>query len=256
MKIFYSEYLKNYSSYTFSYAVYALFEKNDSLTDLYNAGFLPYAGKSEYESNKTQKEIYYLCRSLRVNINKYSLNSENRRIEKKAEPFNIKMKILPKSEYLGDSHFNDFCQRYADERFKGGHMNKQRWNYVLNRNCGTHVFSFHSADQVLGYVLAGIDESSVHYWFSFFDTNYLNQFPIGKYLMLSVINWAEEKSKNYVYLGTCYGTNSLYKARDFKGTEFFDGARWNDDISILKSWCKQEDEDMESDRYKSLIPPS
>ena len=44
----------------------------------------------------------------------------------------------------------------------------------------------------------------------------------------------------YVYLGTCYGEKALYKVRDFKGIEFFDGSKWNNQINILKEMCKKD----------------
>ena len=46
------------------------------------------------------------------------------------------------------------------------------------------------------------------------------------------------QNKKYIYLGTCYGEDSLYKVRDFKGIEYFDGNEWIDDIEKLKSLCK------------------
>ena len=250
MKIFHSEYQKNYSTYTFGYATYALLEENDSLSDLYSAGFLPYAGTSEYASQKSIQEIFYLCRSLRIDLNAFSTNSENRRIEKKARPLNIEVTVRPKKDFIADENFRKFCQDYADERFQGGHMSDQRWDYVLRRACGTHIFTYKTQNNVLGYVLVGVDAKAVHYWFSFFDTNLLNQLPVGKYLMLSVITWAKENGKSYAYLGTCYGEKALYKVRDFKGAEFYDGAKWNEDITLLKSWCKQDQSSMISDRYK------
>ena len=254
MKIFFSEFIKNYSTYTFGYAAYAIKEGGDRLTDIYNQGFLPYAGPSEYEnSDEPIKEIYYLTRSLRVDLNKFIVSSENRRIVKKAAPFNILMTIASKEDMMQSDHFTLFCQQYAAERFKGGHMNDERWTYLLKRNCGSHVFSFSIENKIVGYVLACIDDEILHYWFSFFDTNYMDQFPIGKYMMAAVIEWAQTNNKKHVYLGTCYGAHSLYKARDFKGAEFFAGDGWNSDISILKTWCKSEDEEVDRDRYKRSV---
>ncbi len=250
MKIFYSEYKKNYESYTFGYAIYALQEESDSLAELYSQGFLPYAGESEYDGSKPDQEIHYLARSLRVKLDKFSMSSENRRIDKKAAPFEVQIDVLPKNEFVDDTGLHDFCKQYAAQRFKGGHMNDERWNYVFKRKCGTHIFRFQLAGQILGYVLAGIDENIVHYWFSFFDLTHMDKFPVGKYLMASVIQWARDNNKSYVYLGTCYGPQALYKARDFKGAEFFDGENWNENIATLKSWCKSEEESIDRDRYK------
>jgi hypothetical protein len=37
----------------------------------------------------------------------------------------------------------------------------------------------------------------------------------------------------YLYLGTCYSAQALYKTQ-FQGTEFFNGYRWSGNISELK----------------------
>ena len=44
----------------------------------------------------------------------------------------------------------------------------------------------------------------------------------------------------YIYLGTCYGEKALYKVRDFKGIEYFDGVEWNNNIKSLKELCKND----------------
>ena len=44
----------------------------------------------------------------------------------------------------------------------------------------------------------------------------------------------------FVYLGTCYGKKALYKVRDFKGIEFYDGNEWNDNVKVLKKLCKKD----------------
>lgn len=250
MQVFLSEYNKNYSTYTFSYAVYAVLEAGDTLADAYGQGFLPYAGASEYTSKAPIREICYRCRSLRINLANFSSSSENRRIIKKAAAYDISFSVREKEALINDASFHTFCQSYASERFKGGHMDEERWAYVLRRASGTHVVEFTIDETVLGYVLIGMDKSIVHYWFAFFDTSYLSAFPVGKYIMHAVIDWAKTQGKKYVYLGTCYGPGALYKARDFKGVQFFDGSSWLEDISILKSWCKADDEPLESDRYK------
>ena len=61
---------------------------------------------------------------------------------------------------------------------------------------------------------------------------------IGKKLMCFAEELAKKNNKKYIYLGTCYGRDSLYKVRDFKGIEYFDGNKWIDDIEKLKSICK------------------
>ena len=69
-------------------------------------------------------------------------------------------------------------------------------------------------------------------------------------MMSEVIKWADQQSLESVYLGTCYGTNSLYKVRDFKGVEYWDGTLWNRDIKLLKAICKKDTETRNLDTFK------
>lgn len=250
VQIFYSEFNRNYSNYTFSYAVYAVIDEGDTLTQAYEKGFLPYSGVHEYSRPGQIREIFYLARSLRVDLTQFEMRSENKRVLRSASDLNIEMELLAKQEVVDDSAFQEFCSDYARERFSSGELPEARWNYILKRSCGTHIFRFSIDGKPIGYVLAGMDARSVHYWFSFFDTSYFDKFPIGKYLMTSVIKWAKEQGKAHIYLGTCYGRKSLYKARDFKGAEFFEGSSWKADRALLKSWCNSDDQPMDLDRYK------
>jgi len=92
----------------------------------------------------------------------------------------------------------------------------------------------------------------LHYWFCFYDLEKFEGLPLGKYLMLQVIRLCQEDGFRYVYLGTCYGDRSLYKARDFRGVEFFDGAGWQADLNRLKNWCHQDNENPKLDRFKRM----
>jgi arginine-tRNA-protein transferase len=70
--------------------------------------------------------------------------------------------------------------------------------------------------------------------------------------MWRTIHWAKDNGLRYVYLGTAYKTSSLYKVRDHKGIEFFDGAGWNSDLDQLHRLCLMDEEsaNRDSDRFK------
>ncbi len=246
MKIFFSEYQTDYSSYTFSYAIYCIKEKQEELQEIYRQGFLPYTGDIRHA-----QDTFYLARSLRVNLQEFSSSSENRRVNRKAEPLEINMEIHPKEEFdWQDAAFREFCSAYAEERFAGGSMDSERLAHVLNREMLTHIISFRSHDKTYGYVFAAMEKDMLHYWFSFYDTNYMRSHSLGKWMMWKVIDRAQQQGLNYVYIGTCYREKSLYKVRDHKGAEFFDGQKWNRDIELLKSLCKSDDEPKTKDLYK------
>jgi arginine-tRNA-protein transferase len=247
MHIFYSEYKTDYSSYTFSYAIYCVKEKQEELADIYQKGFLPYTGDPSL-----QQDTFYLARSLRVNLENFSSSSENRRVDRKIQPLEISMEVSAIHDFdIRDPAFRQFCLSFAEERFSGGSLSEERLSYILSRKMLTHVFSFRRGDKIYGYVLAVLQGGMLHYWFSFFDTAYLRSHSLGKWMMWKVINWAKKEGLDQVYIGTCYREKSLYKVRDHKGAAFFDGQKWNDDIRLLKELCRSDDEEKEKDLFKS-----
>lgn len=247
MKVLFSEYQTDYSSYTFSYAVYCVKENQKELPEIYERGFLPYTGDPDWK-----EDVFYLARSLRVNLSEFKTLSENRRIDRKAEPLQIEMQVLPKPEVDTDHpEFISFCTDYAEERFSGGSMDTSRLKYVLDRELISHIIIFRNSQGTLGYVFAIIANDILHYWYSFYDTEYMYSHSLGKWMMWKVIEWAQTQGLSHVYIGTCYREKSLYKVRDHKGAEFFDGIRWNTDLELLKHLCRADDQPKSHDLLKS-----
>lgn len=251
MKIFFSESNNEYKSYTFNYAIYCVAASIDELPEIYNRGFLPYSSDTTI-----QKEIFYLARSLRVNLADFADSSENRRVNRKVAPLNISVDFIPKSAIQLDDQLLNFCLSYAKERFSNNAMNEARLKYILSREVGTHWLRFQLDGKPIGYVLSGLHGKIFHYWYAFFDSSLLREYPLGKWIMWRTIHWAKEQNLDYVYLGTCYGKSALYKARDFKGLAFFDGRQWNVNIKLLKEWCKTDSEPLVKDRFKLLSEPN
>jgi arginine-tRNA-protein transferase len=135
-------------------------------------------------------------------------------------------------------------------------MSLERWDYILKSTIGTHILKFSNRDQVMGYILASITETMFHYWFAFFDTEYMKSHSLGKWMMWKAIDWAREQKLNYVYLGTAYKPAALYKIRDHKGLEFWDGTRWNTDVKLLKELCKNDLESKSADLFKTMSEPN
>lgn len=252
MKIFFSENQPDYSSYTFNYAIYCIKEAQHELPDIYNKGFLPYSGNL-----KIAADIFYLARSLRVDLDRFTDTSENRRINRKIEELAITIEVHKKEDFgVEDTAFLAFCMNYAADRFSGNAMTLERLKYVLSRETGSHILSFTSKGEIMGYVLAGIEGNALQYWFAFFNQTYMKSHSLGKWMMWRTIHWAKEEGLAHVYLGTCYGKHSLYKVRDHKGLAFFDGSQWNTDAKLLKELCKTDSEPITKDRFKMLEDPN
>ncbi len=237
MKIFFSEATPDYNTYTFPYAVYCRQETEEEMSGIYARGFLPYSDQDVL--NGREGTYYYLSRSIRVNTSRFSLTSENRRIRKKMAALNPGFQIVDKPECENDKAFWSFCENYAHQRI-GDAMPPERLRYIFSRDILQKIFKFVSGDRILGYVWAPANDEMIHYWFSFFDTQYMT-LGIGKWMMEQVISYAADQRIPYVYLGTCYGSKAMYKIRDFKGIEYFDGNEWRNDLSFLKSKCKETD---------------
>ena len=235
MKIFRSESLVDYRTYTFNYAVYCRQDEPVETDEIYRQGFLPYSNSLELS-----QPHHYLARSLRVVLDNFVPTSENRRIDKKMAELQPEITVWQKSDFDNNEAFLKFCLDYAAVRFDGT-MPAERFDYIYNWDYLSHIFEFKGVDNnVLGYVFAVITDNILHYWFSFYDLQH-SRLGLGKWMMYKTISWAKENGLKEVYLGTCYGTKAMYKMRDFKGLEFFNGNEWTADMKQLKQKCKTDD---------------
>jgi arginine-tRNA-protein transferase len=234
MKIFRSESLVDYKTYSFNYTIYCRQDNTDETDEIYRLGFLPYSNDLQLT-----EPHYYLARSLRVNLDEFKPTSENRRVIKKISEINPVIKCIEKNNFNRSQSFDKFCLDYTSVRF-GGAMPPERFDYIYNWQLLNYIFEFSGQNkQLLGYVFAVITGEILHYWFSFYDLQY-SRLGLGKWMMYSVIDWAKQNGFKEVYLGTCYGEKAMYKMRDFKSLSFFDGNQWNTDMKLLKNKCKTD----------------
>ncbi len=253
MRLIFSELPPLYNTYTFPHAVYAVAEEGDLISNIYKQGFLPYSADLEKKSC-----IFYLARSLRIDLSNFADSSENRRVDRKMEVDSVTVNNIPIKEYdIEGLDFLKFCKTYILERFPDGAMPMDRFKYILNHDLTTHILEFRGENNaLLGVIITSQQENMMHYWYAFFDNSFRANGPIGKWIMWQSIRWAKELELDYIYLGTCYESKSLYKARDFKGVQFFDGEVWNDDLKELKRRVKEDSEAWDMDRWRKdqLLP--
>jgi arginine-tRNA-protein transferase len=246
MKVFFSEYRHDYTSYTFGYTIYGLYETRSDLDTLYENGFLPYTGNL-----KLEYDLYYKSRGLRIELNKFSDTSENRRVNRKVEHLNIELDITPIESFSDWDAFYRFAAKYSEERIGEDKMPAQRIEYITIRKYLSHILIFTSGDKVIGYVLAVMNEHLFHYWFAFYDTGFLEKsIPLGKWMMWRCIHFAKARGQQHIYLGNGYRETSLYKTRDFKAVAFYDGNKWNSDLAIFHTLCHQDDQLKDLDSIK------
>mgnify|MGYP001182428086 FL=1 len=236
MKYLFTEDSIKYKDYKFGYSVNCVLDNSDNIEKAFSMGFLPYTGNIN-----ASNEVYYMARSIRINLDDYERLSENKRIIKSVKSkFNIKVKLIDKEDFDHSIDFKKFCINYSKERFINEPLSLERLDLIISRNNYNKIFKFSIDGIDIGYVLVYHNKNIMHYWFSFYDVKYLNDFPIGKFIMEKVIFYAKKNKMSFIYLGTCYGKKALYKVRDFKGIEYFDGNKWESNIKNLKELCKND----------------
>lgn len=232
MKAFSSELGHNYGTYTFGYAQYAKIHKQDSLPEVYEKGYLPYSGSPD------AKDIFYMSRSSRVELGSFVMSSENRRVAKKFDG-QFEKKRVAFGQFTLDEAFLKFCLGYFSSQH-GRVMPRERLQFILGCGLITHINVYSAHGRVAAYVLEIERGEMCHYWFSFYAPEYAKQ-SFGIWLMLDCLRAAAERGMEYYYLGTVYGKKALYKT-NFKPLEWWSGEEWVDDVSLLRSRSKADDE--------------
>lgn len=233
MKLFFGEFRPNYSKYHFPYQVWLLREENDTVEKIYDNGFLPMRNK---------KDVYYLSRSVRVDLSKFELTSENRRILHKTG--NFESDLLPLSEFDYSPIVQKMCKDYSEAKFGKGIFSSQGIKNIFTNTIYNYIFVFKEIEtqENVGFAVCFAGNELIQYAHAFYAKQYMKE-NLGARMMLEAVNWAKKSNKRFIYLGTCYEQNALYKT-EFKGVEFFNGFRWSDDLVELKELVGRESADV------------
>lgn len=226
MQKFHSEFAHSYNNYSFGYCQYAKKEKDDTLRDIYNEGFLPYSGHID------AKDIFYMARSGRIDLDSFSLTSENRRITKKLDSFFSKSIVPIKNFLYSDKNFLNFCQSYFNAKHGRKIMSEERLLTILEQGPVSHIITYTKGDDIVAHVFIVSEKDFSHFWFSFYDLSYADQ-SLGMWLMIDVARLEKENRKKHLYVGTVYGDESLYKT-NLRPIEYWDGEKWNKDVKELR----------------------
>lgn len=228
MKLFFGEFEANYKKYHFPYQVWLLKETIDDVEKIYQNGFLPV---------RSLPNIYYLSRSVRVDLAKFELSSENRRILKKTENFTPNFISLSDFNYTPQTQ--KFCKDYMVNKFGRESMGVAAVREIFKGNVYNHIFVWKEniSQKEVGYAVCYNSANFIQYAHAFYDLNYAQQ-SLGAGMILEAVEFAKKSPKRYIYLGTCYEQSALYKT-EFKGVEFFNGFRWSSNLEELKNLVKQ-----------------
>ena len=237
MKLAFSEYKPLHDKYVYPYAIWAFPEEGEKPADLYAKGFLPSA-----------KDLsrYYMTRSVRVDLKQFKISSENKRILKKIE--HVDFKLIKRKDFDFDKKWKKFCLDYAENRWGERVMPPGRLKELFEKEITSDVLVFtdQESKKDIGLITVFNDENKIaHYYYAFYDLSYFNN-NLGMFMMTQTVKLLAENGFDYLYLGTCYSRNSMYK-KQFSGVEFWNGFKWTQNMKELKyliSRDQQEDIDI------------
>ncbi len=229
MKIFFSEADYDYNQYLFPYQVLLLKEKQDSLGDIYNLGFLPFRNK---------KDLFYLSRSCRSNLKQIEQNnlfsSENRRIIKKTKNFSFN--FIEQKSFKYNLEVQKQCRFWAKAR--NWQISVSSIKKLFSGDFFNWILEVKKQEKTIAYSIILKEGSLAHWAYVFYDPEFSNRDLVIR-MGLEVINWAKQAGLDLVYLGTCYGESGYYK-RNFPGFEFFNGFSWSNDLKELDYLNRRE----------------
>ncbi len=224
MRILFSEHQPDYAHYIFPYAIWAIREPGEPAAAVFERGFLP---------STRDLSRFYMCRQVRVALRRFKLSSENRRILRKGK--GISYRLLPRAEFDYTPAWRGFCKTYADIRFGKDVMTEDRLDSLFHGQIVSHVLLFTDevAGKDVGLATLYLEEPVLaFYYYAFYDLNYYPR-NLGMFMMTSAVQFFAQQQFSYIYLGSCYSRNALYKTQ-FTGVEFWTGFRWSANLEELK----------------------
>ena len=248
MKLVFSEAQADYSHYIFPYAIWAFPESGETPGDLFQLGFLP---------SSRELDRFYLCRQVRVDLQKYRPSSENRRILRKGE--GIAAELIARTEFDYTAERREFYKAYADSKFGKEVMPYDRLDLLFESKITSHVLIFKdpASGAEVGTVTLYLEPGRLaYYYYAFYDLNFCGR-NLGMYMMTFAVSFFAERGLPFLYLGSCYSANALYKTQ-FSGVEFFNGFRWSANLEELKYLIrraenKQRQHLLETEEYRRMF---
>lgn len=252
MKLLFCENLPEYDRYNYPYRVYARLDGDDDSDDVNGNNRAGISKKAIKEINNAYEQgflqsriapnIYYLARSVRVDLQKFKPSSENRRILRKNKMIQLQIRSLRNFKY--GYNIGKFAKQYFKKRFGKVLIVPSKMRKLFTQEYFTDVAVYwitadsnQQKSNIVGYCLCNQTDRLLHYVYPFYDISLIDR-NLGMGMMVKAVMWAKKTDKRYVYLGSCYDKSAFYKLQ-FEGVEFFDGIGWSNDIELLKKSVRE-----------------
>ena len=176
----------------------------ENINSWYNKGYI---------FARVAKGAMYKTRSLRISLNNFKLNSENKRILKKTKNISLAVKNIPYSDYHWSIHKmgKDFyTTKFGDKTFSANKIkelmtDKEKSNF-------NKVFVYKENNEIQGYCIVIETNNILHYSYPFYNLNNPNK-NIGMSMMLKAIQYTKQNNKQYIYLAVTEFINWQHTGR-------------------------------------------
>ncbi len=205
-------------------------------------GFSPAAVTTVYAHGyvftRLGKGVMHQTRSVRINLSKFELTSENRRILKKTDDMEIIAVTLPLRERY-DWSLGKLAKDFYDTKFEPGIMSAQKVKELLTDEYKSNfntLLTYSKGESVIGHAVCYQNNSLLHYSYPFYDLKTALK-DMGLGMMLRAIQYAKDSGLKYIYLGSLQRRGDTYKLQ-FSSLEWFDGKKWQTDLAEAKKVVK------------------
>ena len=186
-----------------------------------------------YVFTRIGKGVMHQTRSVRIDLTKFELTSENRRILKKVVNLKSDLVALPFSDY--DFKIGKLAKDFYEIRFGPGIMSAQKIKEMLidptKSNFNT-LLIYNLDNLIIGYCICYTNNEIMHYSYPFYDLKNTSK-DMGLGMMTLAIEQAKKTGMKYIYLGSLQRPTDIYKIQ-FNGLEWFDGTIWSTDESEVR----------------------
>lgn len=175
---------------------------------------------------RIEKGVMQQTRSIRINLNKFEITSENRRILKKGNDISMNIFTIPYKDYSWK--IGKIAKDFYDKKAGGAFSANKIKELITTEDNFNILFSYSE----IGYTIAYMNENILHYCYPFYDLEKASK-DMGMIMMIKAIEYAKSKNLKYVYLGSLQRPSDIYKLQ-FTGIEWFDGKEWKEDKEEVK----------------------
>jgi arginyl-tRNA--protein-N-Asp/Glu arginylyltransferase len=188
-----------------------------------------------YVFTRKGKGVMQQTRSVRIDLKKFELSSENRRILKKTEVIELVGFELPYAAY--DFALGKLAKDFYEEKFGEGTLSANKAKELMtdatksNFNC-LFTYKKNGSTNPVGYAICYTSDLIHHYSYPFYDLNAAPK-DMGLGMMIRAIQTSKAIGHRYIYLGSLQRPSDTYKLQ-FEGLEWFDGTKWQTDLESVK----------------------